>query len=151
MGAMDHEYDADKGIVLEKQKSSKYMTTAELAELPLMQRINWLSTVIIFVPLISFSIGVWFVKLRWQTFVLALVQYILTGIGITGGYHRLWSHKSYNAALPTQIVLGCWGAAAFEGSIRWWSRNHRAHHRYVDSDKVGSFPQRTKMGIALPS
>ena len=51
------------------------------------------------------------------------------------GYHRLWSHTSYSAILPVQITLALLGGGAIQGSIRWWSRNHRAHHRYTDTLK----------------
>jgi stearoyl-CoA desaturase (delta-9 desaturase) len=129
------EYDATKGVYFEKTKSSKYMTDKELSELPLLARINWLSTSIIFTPLIGLLIGVYFVPLQYNTFVLSFVQYVLTGLGITAGYHRLFSHRAYHAAAPVEYVLLAWGAAAFEGSARWWSRNHRAHHRYVDSER----------------
>ena len=54
--------------------------------------------------------------------------------GITAGYHRLWSHRSYNAPIITQVVLACLGAGAVQGSIKWWSRGHRAHHRYTDTE-----------------
>ena len=53
----------------------------------------------------------------------------------TAGYHRLWAHTSYKATLPLKIFLVAGGAAAVEGSARWWSREHRAHHRYTDTDK----------------
>lgn len=132
---VDVEYDEKRGTIFEKTKLSKYMTDKELSSLPLLQRINWLSTSIIFSPLIGFLLGVWFVPLRRATFILASIQYFLTGTGITAGYHRLYSHRSYKASWPVELVLLAWGAAAFEGSARWWSRNHRAHHRYVDTDK----------------
>lgn len=131
----DVEFDAQKGTVFEKTKSSKYMTDKELNELPLLERINWLSTSIIFSPLIGLLIGIAFVPLQKPTLYLALLQYFLTGTGITAGYHRLWSHKAYQASFPVEFVLLAWGAAAFEGSARWWCRNHRAHHRYVDTEK----------------
>jgi stearoyl-CoA desaturase (delta-9 desaturase) len=51
------------------------------------------------------------------------------------GYHRLWAHSSYSASLPLKIYLAAVGGGAVEGSIRWWSRDHRAHHRYTDTDK----------------
>ena len=51
------------------------------------------------------------------------------------GYHRLWAHSSYKATLPLKIWLAAMGAGAVEGSARWWSRDHRAHHRYTDTDK----------------
>ena len=55
-------------------------------------------------------------------------------VGITAGYHRLWAHRSYNASKPLQYFLAFAGAGAVEGSIKWWSRGHRAHHRYTDTD-----------------
>ena len=53
------------------------------------------------------------------------------GLGITAGYHRLWAHRAYNASMPLQYFLALGGSGAVEGSIRWWSRGHRAHHRCV--------------------
>lgn len=51
------------------------------------------------------------------------------------GYHRLWAHTSYSATLPLRIFLAAVGGGAVEGSVRWWARDHRAHHRYTDTDK----------------
>jgi stearoyl-CoA desaturase (delta-9 desaturase) len=73
--------------------------------------------------------------LRWQTAIWAVIYYFWTGLGITAGYHRLWAHKSYNASIPLKIFLAAVGGGAVEGSIRWWSRDHRAHHRYTDTTK----------------
>jgi fatty-acid desaturase len=61
------------------------------------------------------------------------LRFIITP-GITAGYHRLWAHRSYNASKPLQYFLAMAGAGAVEGSIKWWSRGHRAHHRYTDTD-----------------
>lgn len=55
-------------------------------------------------------------------------------LGITAGYHRLWAHRCYNASRPLQYILALAGAGAIQGSIKWWSRDHRAHHRYTDTD-----------------
>jgi len=65
-------------------------------------------------------------------------------MGITMGYHRLLSHRSYDATPIVHFVLLLLGAGAFQGSARWWSRNHRAHHRYVDTDKD---PYNAKRGL----
>jgi len=54
--------------------------------------------------------------------------------GITAGYHRLWAHRSYNASKPLQYFLAAAGSGAVQGSIKWWCRGHRAHHRYTDTD-----------------
>ena len=54
--------------------------------------------------------------------------------GITAGYHRLWAHRSFNASKPLQYILAALGAGSVEGSIKWWARGHRAHHRYTDTE-----------------
>ena len=79
-------------------------------------------------------VGAYFTKLRWETCLFAIFYYYVTGLGITAGYHRLWAHRAYNASLPLQYFLAIVGAGAVEGSIKWWSRGHRAHHRYTDTD-----------------
>jgi len=73
-------------------------------------------------------------KLRWQTAVWCVLYYFFTGLGVTAGYHRYWAHRSYNASTPLQYFLALGGSGAVEGSIKWWSRGHRAHHRYTDTD-----------------
>jgi len=50
------------------------------------------------------------------------------------GYHRLWSHRSYNASYFLQVFLILAGASAVQGSCYWWARRHRSHHRYTDTD-----------------
>ncbi|KAH0579036.1 hypothetical protein H2248_003197 [Termitomyces sp. 'cryptogamus'] len=50
------------------------------------------------------------------------------------GYHRLWSHRSYNASPLLQVFLLCGGSSAVQGSCFWWARSHRSHHRHTDTD-----------------
>ncbi|CAK4070570.1 unnamed protein product [Aphanomyces euteiches] len=56
-----------------------------------------------------------------------------SGLGITAGAHRLWSHRSYKARLPLQIFLALCNSMAFQGSIFEWSRDHRVHHKASDT------------------
>ncbi|KAG6868642.1 hypothetical protein C0993_012686 [Termitomyces sp. T159_Od127] len=96
--------------------------------------INWLSFTILTVTPVIGIIGAYYVKLRWETLLFSVFYYYVTGLGITAGYHRLWAHRSYNASKPLEYFLAIVGAGAVEGSIKWWSRGHRAHHRYTDTD-----------------
>ncbi|GBE87551.1 delta 9-fatty acid desaturase protein [Sparassis latifolia] len=98
------------------------------------QEMNWLNLSILTITPVIALWGAFYVKLRWETFVWSVFYYYVTGLGITAGYHRLWSHRSYNASKPLQYFLAMAGAGAVEGSIKWWSRGHRAHHRYTDTD-----------------
>ncbi|KAG2021825.1 hypothetical protein GB937_004373 [Aspergillus fischeri] len=99
------------------------------------QHINWLNCFfILFVPLLG-CIGAYWTPLHPRTALFALVYYFNAGLGITAGYHRCWAHCSYKATLPLKLYLAAVGVAAGQGSIRWWARGHRAHHRYTDTEK----------------
>ena len=60
---------------------------------------------------------------------------VATGMAITAGYHRLFSHATYQAHPVIQFLYLFFGAAAFEQSAMDWSAQHRDHHRYVDTDR----------------
>jgi len=64
----------------------------------------------------------------------ALVFLYLNGLSITGGYHRLWSHNSYQAKPALRAFFALWGAGALQHSILVWCSDHRRHHRYVDDN-----------------
>ncbi|KAH6659717.1 acyl-CoA desaturase [Truncatella angustata] len=99
------------------------------------KHVNWLNvTFILGVPLAGCVAAYW-TPLHLYTAIFSVIYYFNTGLGITAGYHRLWAHTSYKATLPLRIYLAAVGAGAVEGSIRWWSRDHRAHHRYTDTEK----------------
>ncbi|KAK4231271.1 putative acyl-CoA desaturase [Podospora fimiseda] len=99
------------------------------------KHVNWLNTTfIIFIPLTGLISSYW-VPLHTKTAVFTVLYYYFAGLGITAGYHRLWAHSSYKATLPLKIFLAAGGAAAVEGSARWWSSLHRSHHRYTDTEK----------------
>jgi stearoyl-CoA desaturase (Delta-9 desaturase) len=57
-----------------------------------------------------------------------------SGFGITVGVHRLWSHRSYEACFPVRLVLMLCNSIANQGSIYHWSRDHRVHHKFVETD-----------------
>lgn len=99
------------------------------------KHVNWLNVYFIAgVPLVGCVAAIW-TPLRLETAIWAVLYYFFTGMGITAGYHRLWAHKSYLATRPLEMFLALFGGGAIEGSIRWWSRDHRAHHRYTDTTK----------------
>ncbi|KIM85791.1 hypothetical protein PILCRDRAFT_96315 [Piloderma croceum F 1598] len=113
-------------------KKEKSLPPVQLSNI--LNELNWLNVAILGVTPIVAIIGVCYTKLQWQTAVFAAIYYYFTGLGITAGYHRLWAHRSYNASKPLQYILAALGAGSVEGSIKWWARGHRAHHRYTDTD-----------------
>lgn len=101
--------------------------------------INWVNlTFFVLTPLIAIAGIIWRYQstgIHWGTWVLAGVLVYATGLGIAAGYHRLFSHKSYEASWPVRLFLLIFGAATFEASARWWCSEHRYHHCFVDTDK----------------
>lgn len=65
----------------------------------------------------------------------ALVLLYLNGMSITGGYHRLWAHKAYQAHPLLKTWFAFWGAGALQNSILIWASDHRRHHRHVDDNE----------------
>ncbi|KZV94644.1 delta 9-fatty acid desaturase protein [Exidia glandulosa HHB12029] len=98
------------------------------------REINWLSLSILTIAPAIAVYGCLTTSLRLKTAFWSFVYYYVTGFGITAGYHRLWAHRSYSASKALEWFLAFAGAGAVEGSIRWWARGHRAHHRYTDTD-----------------
>ncbi|TAA46082.1 acyl-CoA desaturase [Corallincola spongiicola] len=58
-----------------------------------------------------------------------------SGISITAGYHRLWSHKTYEAHPVLKVIFAIGGAFALQNSALHWSSDHRVHHRHVDNNE----------------
>jgi len=64
---------------------------------------------------------------------LTLVSAWLNLLGVTAGYHRLWSHRAYRASFGLRVLLAIIGLMSFQGSARWWALKHRLHHRFTDT------------------
>jgi stearoyl-CoA desaturase (delta-9 desaturase) len=67
--------------------------------------------------------------------VMAVVLYVLTGFGLTIGFHRLFTHGAFTSNRVLKIVLAIVGSMAVEGSVVSWVATHRRHHMY--SDRAG--------------
>jgi stearoyl-CoA desaturase (Delta-9 desaturase) len=71
---------------------------------------------------------------RWWEPLLCLFFFLAVGFAITAGYHRLWSHQTYEAHPVVQCFYLFFGALALQNSVLNWCSDHRNHHRYVDRD-----------------
>ncbi|XP_023954053.1 acyl-CoA Delta-9 desaturase-like [Bicyclus anynana] len=71
---------------------------------------------------------------KLATVIYAVSMFYFSGFGITGGVHRLWSHRSYKAKLPLQLLLLMGFATTGQNSLYQWVRDHRVHHKFSDTD-----------------
>jgi len=74
----------------------------------------------------------WGGALRWQDLVVMAIGYSLTAAGVTVGFHRLFTHRSFKTYLPIRALFAVLGSAAVEGPLIEWVSNHRMHHRFSD-------------------
>ena len=87
------------------------------------------------IPLISILGTVYWIKsgaFNLNTIILMAFMYTAVQLSITAGYHRLFSHKSFEAHPIVKALLLIFGAAAFQGTALKWSQDHRRHHRFID-------------------
>jgi len=89
-------------------------------------------------PVLALGLAVpllWGREVSLTDLVVAAIFYVVSGFGVTVGYHRLFAHRSFRPARWLKIVLASAGSLALEGSVVGWVANHRRHHVY--SDKPG--------------
>ena len=72
--------------------------------------------------------------LSWTDVGITIVMYWLTGHGITVGFHRLFTHKSFKPSRPVKIALAVAGSMAVQGPLVRWVADHRRHHKFSDRD-----------------
>lgn len=86
-------------------------------------------------PIALLGLAVWLAwggALHWQDLVVLAIVYALTGAGITVGFHRLFTHRSFKTSRPLRAVFAVLGSAAVEGPLIEWVSTHRMHHRFSD-------------------
>jgi stearoyl-CoA desaturase (delta-9 desaturase) len=71
-------------------------------------------------------------RISWIDLGLLVAGYLVTVLGVTAGYHRLFTHRSFVARRPLKIALAVLGSCALQGSLVSWVTTHRRHHHYSD-------------------
>lgn len=93
------------------------------------------TTAIVVLPFIALGIAIW---LAWghgvalTDLVLAGVFYVVTGFGVTVGFHRLFTHGSFTARPWLRVALAVAGSMGFQGNLIDWVAVHRRHHAFTD-------------------
>jgi stearoyl-CoA desaturase (delta-9 desaturase) len=93
--------------------------------------------VMVIVPFLAVLAAVpvaWGWGLTWTDVTLFLVFYIVSGLGITVGYHRLFTHASFKANRPLRVAMAVAGSLAIEGPVIRWVADHRRHHAFSDRE-----------------
>ncbi len=91
--------------------------------------------VVTVVPVALLGLAIWLAwggTLHWQDLVVLAITYIVTGVGITVGFHRLFTHRSFKTSRLLRALFAVFGSAAVEGPVIEWVSTHRKHHRFSD-------------------
>jgi len=100
-------------------------------------RLDWANLLFLVFAHVAAGTGVWWAVSHFNpwTMVLAGVWMLLCSMSITAGYHRLFAHRSYEAALWLRLLALLFGAASAQNSALRWVSDHRVHHAKVDRDQ----------------
>jgi stearoyl-CoA desaturase (delta-9 desaturase) len=102
---------------------------------PLVDRVA--SGVVTAAPPAILAVAVWFGwggVVHWQDLVVLVVSYQLFGFGVTVGFHRLLTHRSFKTSRALRVVFAALGSAAVEGPVIEWVATHRKHHSFSDAE-----------------
>jgi stearoyl-CoA desaturase (Delta-9 desaturase) len=98
-----------------------------------MQVANLAGVVLPFLGLAAAGVLLWGWGFSWVHLGLLLGMYVLSALGITVGYHRHFTHRSFETYRPVQFLLGALGSMAAEGPLLRWVAFHRRHHQHSDT------------------
>lgn len=99
---------------------------------------RFLTGTVTVLPILALGVVAWQLwssLLGWSDLIVFAIMYVSTGLGITVGFHRLFTHRSFKTGKAVRAILAALGSAAIEGPVISWVADHRKHHAY--SDKPG--------------
>jgi len=99
-----------------------------------MQVANAIAVIVPFLGLVLGIVFLWGHGFSWVELGLFLGMYIVTGVGITVGYHRLFTHRAFETSRVVQFILAVLGSMAVQGPLMQWVAMHRRHHQHSDQE-----------------
>jgi stearoyl-CoA desaturase (delta-9 desaturase) len=102
-------------------------------------RVSIRNTTFILGTLLVAAVGtpwyLWRYGLGWPEALTFLGLWLAIAVSVTAGYHRLFSHKTYQASWPVRLFFLVFGAGALENSVVNWASDHRVHHSHTDDER----------------
>ena len=94
-------------------------------------RVHWVTSLPFFAIHLA-AVGVVFFPFHWWYVGVAVGLYYLRMFGVTAGYHRYFSHRTFKTSRPFQFLLAWLGASSAQKGVLWWTAHHRNHHKFSD-------------------
>lgn len=83
----------------------------------------------------------------WVALSTLIAMYVLSGFGVTVGYHRLFTHRAFETTRPIKYTLAILGSLAVEGPLSHWVATHRRHHQHSDDEHDPHSPHKYGGGV----
>jgi stearoyl-CoA desaturase (Delta-9 desaturase) len=94
---------------------------------------SWIVSLPFFGMHVAAIAGVALLGWSWNGFLLAIALYFIRMFGVTGGYHRYFSHRTFRTSRAFQFLLAWLAQSSLQKGVLWWAAHHRAHHKHSDS------------------
>ena len=108
--------------------------TAFPAMTTLEKRVNLLAVVVPFAATLAAIALLWYSVVSMRDLAILGAMYVVTGLGITVGFHRLLTHRSFQAPKPIEHAFAVLGSMAVQGPVMAWVADHRKHHAHADQE-----------------
>jgi stearoyl-CoA desaturase (delta-9 desaturase) len=108
---------------------------------------NSVAVAVPFLGLVSAVVFLWGRGFSWVELGLLLGMYTLTGLGVTVGFHRLFSHRAFETNRVVQFILAALGSMALQGPLLKWVAMHRRHHQHSDTPQDPHSPHHQGRGL----
>ena len=98
---------------------------------------RWMNLAGVLLPFLGFVIAVvllWNTLVDWSDLAVMLIMYVISGYGVTLGFHRLLTHRSFQTFKPVEYTLAILGSIAVQGPVISWVADHRKHHAHTDKE-----------------
>ena len=93
---------------------------------------NLAGVVVPFAAFIAAVLLLWNTLVDWSDLAVLAVMYVICGFGVTVGFHRMLTHRSFQTYKPVQYLYGILGSMAVQGPVIAWVADHRKHHAHTD-------------------
>lgn len=109
--------------------------------------VNLTTIIVPFLGLAAVPFFLWGRGFYWTDLGLLLVMYALSALGITVGFHRLFTHRSFETNIVVKVIFAVLGSMAVQGPLLKWVATHRRHHQQSDTMEDPHSPYRRGPGI----
>ena len=126
------------------------VSSADTSASSTMLKLKLVNLIAVTTPFIGFVVAMvllWGVAFDWVYLAIFGFMYLISSVGITIGYHRYFTHRSFKTSKPMVAIFAALGAMAVEGPVLQWVADHRRHHQHSDEDGDPHSPHLHGAGI----